>query len=411
MIVREDTSTYPASFPLEDTGTIYADPPAQPARIALIIGGVGRSGTSALTRVLNLLGAMVPDRTLPPGLGNDKGFWEPSDIVALNDEILRSFGSDWYDTSPLPEGWYQCAVANGYLDRIVTEIERAYRGEPLIALKDPRLCRLGPLYFAALGRLRYVPRIILPVRHPGEMIGSLILRNGIDPRVSELLWIRHMLETEAATRRYRRIWVSYDRLMRDWRGLATAIADGLDLTWPVALDDAAPDIDAFLDPALRHFDTGIDTPRIGPIAERLWACVARQPSDMEARIHREFDAVNTIVTDLDRLRVAQNEPDNVRIDGLNRVIAELNRRMRSLRGTPLTTVGLRHRMDGLRARTEALEQALAGASVPVTVTNALAALQADSLTMANHLDAALQSPYGALTRLLHRLNTRVIRRT
>jgi hypothetical protein len=404
--VLEDSLTYPVSFPLEEIAPVDIPRPAPSARIALIVAGVGRSGTSALTRVLNLLGAMLPEQVLPPAWGNEKGFWEPSAIVELNDEILRDLGSDWYDTHPLPQDWYQRAVAHGYLDRIVRVLERLYHGSPLIVIKDPRLCRLGPLYFAALERLRYAPRIILPVRHPNETSGSLARREGTDSRVAELLWIRHMLETEAATRRYKRIWVSYDHLLRDWRGLATGIADGLDLIWPTALDDAAPGIDAFLDPAMRHFDSGAS--EAGPIAARLWACVQRPTPDMEVRLRREFDTVNSIVTDLNRLEAAQAEPEDTRIEGLNHIIAGLNGRIRALHGNPLTVAGLQHRMDRLRVRTEALEQALAGAMLPSTVAQALAALQADSRTMTNRLDVAMQSPYGPLTRPLHWLKTRVL---
>lgn len=51
-------------------------------RIALLVMGVGRSGTSALTRVLNLLGAALPEALIGPGaprmsagIGSQQGWW------------------------------------------------------------------------------------------------------------------------------------------------------------------------------------------------------------------------------------------------------------------------------------------------------------------------------------------------
>jgi hypothetical protein len=178
--VLEETLTDPGSS-TEDSGeTIGFESTrrsANPDKIALIVAGVHRSGTSALTRVLNLLGATLPDQILPPGRGNERGFWEPRAIVELNDEILWGFGSDWFDIRPLPEGWFQRAVANGYIDRIMTVLESSYHGSPFIVIKDPRIARLAPLYFAALDRMRYMPRMILPVRHPSETAASLHGRN------------------------------------------------------------------------------------------------------------------------------------------------------------------------------------------------------------------------------------------
>ncbi len=426
LIFSESTET--VSAPLPDGPRLAA----APEKIALIVGGVGRSGTSALTRVLNLLGATLPEQVIPPGWGNEKGFWEPRAIVELSDEILRGFGSNYFDTRPLPGDWYQRAAANGYVERIAGTIERSYRGGRLIVIKDPRICRLGRLYFAALDRLGYTPRIILPVRQPGETVASLHRRDGTDPRISELVWVRHMLETEAVTRGYKRIWVSYDWLLRDWRGLAGSIADTLGVTWPVDAEDAAAAVDAFLDPDMRHFDSATRHAvlPVGPTAARLWACVRRQTPDIEARIRQDFDAIGSIVQDLDRLQAAQAVPDSARIDGLNQVIADLNGHIRALQADPSTVPGLRHQMDTLRKRAEALEQATrdawrtaaaALADVPAArtlfgaeaaepamltaITDALAALQADSKATADHLDIVLQSRSWALTRPLRWLRS------
>ncbi len=62
-------------------------------RTAIVVLGMQRSGTSALTRVLSLLGASLPRNLVAPGLGNETGHWEPAAAIRLNDEMLAHAGS------------------------------------------------------------------------------------------------------------------------------------------------------------------------------------------------------------------------------------------------------------------------------------------------------------------------------
>ena len=70
---------------------------ARKGRKALVVLGMHRSGTSALARVLSLRGAALPRQVLPPNAGNEKGYWEPERVVALNERILQSAGLAWND--------------------------------------------------------------------------------------------------------------------------------------------------------------------------------------------------------------------------------------------------------------------------------------------------------------------------
>ena len=57
----------------------------EPARVAIVVVGMHRSGTSAVTRVLSLLGAALPKNLLGAGKGNEEGHWEPSRLVVAHD--------------------------------------------------------------------------------------------------------------------------------------------------------------------------------------------------------------------------------------------------------------------------------------------------------------------------------------
>ena len=62
-----------------------------------VVLGMHRSGTSMMTRLLNLSGAYFGKDKESTGanLENPKGFWERRDVRNLNDYILHSLGCDW----------------------------------------------------------------------------------------------------------------------------------------------------------------------------------------------------------------------------------------------------------------------------------------------------------------------------
>ncbi len=56
-----------------------------------------RSGTSALSHAVHLLGASAAATLMPAGPDNPRGFWESSVVAAVNDETLAAGGSGWAD--------------------------------------------------------------------------------------------------------------------------------------------------------------------------------------------------------------------------------------------------------------------------------------------------------------------------
>ena len=71
----------------------------------LLVLGMLRSGTSATTRALGLLGAsMGPESSM--GM-----FWENQPMRRVNRALLDAFGGDWESPPVLPEGWVQSPEA------------------------------------------------------------------------------------------------------------------------------------------------------------------------------------------------------------------------------------------------------------------------------------------------------------
>src|SRR6185312_12242151 len=78
---------------------------------AILVLGMHRSGTSAVTRVLNLLGADLGSRLVAPAADNPAGFWEHADAVKINDDLLQALGRTWYDMRDMPANWLESDAA------------------------------------------------------------------------------------------------------------------------------------------------------------------------------------------------------------------------------------------------------------------------------------------------------------
>lgn len=228
-------------------------------RTAIFILGMHRSGTSALARLVNLLGASLPRRVLPAGLGNELGHWEPEAAVALHDRMLEAAGTPVNGLSGPPDAWFETPAAEAFLAPMRQLIDTEFAGEPLFVFKDPRTALLFPLWRRVLADLgvRCLPIVML--RDPLEAAASLVDRQAKavpwqswSLERAGLLWLRYMLAAERHTRGGIRAFCSYADLLDDWRRVATRLADDLGCAWPRPLAQAAPDIDAFLDAGHRH---------------------------------------------------------------------------------------------------------------------------------------------------------------
>ena len=63
---------------------------------AVVVLGMYRSGTSAITKEVIDIGAYPGTSLLEKQYDNEKGFWEDARIVSLNTNILKNFGLEWY---------------------------------------------------------------------------------------------------------------------------------------------------------------------------------------------------------------------------------------------------------------------------------------------------------------------------
>ena len=220
---------------------------------AVVIAGMHRSGTSALSRILNLVGCGMSEVLVGgENRGNERGHWESQRINELNNEILASAGSRWDDWEPINPNWHESPAREEYFEKARDALRLEFPSSRLFVIKDPRFCRLMEFWLHVIESMGITPLVVMPIRNPQEVAASLQSRDRIDPSIGRLLWLRHVLDAEAGSRGCQRVTARFDNLLKDWQGLVMRIGERLDVSWPKMSSATALDIEDFLTPDLRH---------------------------------------------------------------------------------------------------------------------------------------------------------------
>lgn len=236
-----------------------------------LVLGMHRSGTSALTRVLNLAGAKLPADLMPAATGNSAGHWESNRLVEHHDTLLSKLDSSWLD-------WRALNLNDKCRDvpqEIANILKAEYGDASQIVVKDPRICRFAPLFIEALEKANYDVHVVIPIRNPMEVCKSLEKRDGMLRTDSALLWLRHILDAEAATRKQKRAILTYEDLLTDWRKTLDGLTKHASFRLPCDIDDIAPLISDSLRPDLRHHTQATEDLQLDPLL-RDWVAQAWQ---------------------------------------------------------------------------------------------------------------------------------------
>ena len=272
-------------------------------KVAILVAGMHRSGTSALTRVLNLAGCDLPKTLVRPRRGNLAGFWESQPIVNLNMEILASAESFWDDLRRFDRNWCSSSVADGFRERAQQILQEEFGSSSLFVLKDPRTCRLMEFWIEAVKAFGARPLVVSPIRNPLDVAASLQVRDRIRPSVGHLIWLRHALDAEADSRGLKRAYLRYERLLTDPQTVVDTLGNDLGVSWPGRSGPHAEvKIAEFLSAELRHHESE-DALALSNPDLLDWARASFEIFDRWARGEvREEDAV-----DLGRIKAAFDE--------------------------------------------------------------------------------------------------------
>lgn len=260
-------------------------------RPVILVVGMHRSGTSAVTRLINLLGAELPGTLVPGGLGNELGHWETAEIVDLHDQMLWSAGVNVNALFAIRPEWFHSSEAEGFVQAVAELMTGPRPAAPMTVIKDPRMALFIPIWLRALDRVGQDARFVLPFRHPLEVANSLRRRqlqhfpDSVWPLGrGTALWLRYVLTAERETRKRRRTFVSFDAVLADWRTEAHRMAAQLGLAWP-RLEAGGAEINAFLHRDRKHEVAASGSPlppHLSRLLQSLERCVRRP--DAEARV-------------------------------------------------------------------------------------------------------------------------------
>lgn len=266
--------------------------------VALFVLGFGRSGTSALTRVLSLCGAALPAGLLGATSENPRGCWEPRAAIHLNETILRRHRSSGYDLSLRMQednasDTEQNAADVAKIKAFLTTLPKA----PVVVIKEPKITTVSGLWFEAAGLAGFDVATVIAVRHPLEVVASLEKRAAGQHYVrssAELVsawWLKYTLLAERNTRGVPRVFVEYRNLLEDWRGEVKRISAALDIDLG-AQDEGA--IEEFLTTDLRHHRNGGAVPEpfgtdwMSVVYQAMGAAARDEPWD-ESALDRVFE--------------------------------------------------------------------------------------------------------------------------
>lgn len=287
------------------------DPMAYPRKV-LFVAGAGRSGTSTLAGLMQILGLHVPKPEVSADDTNPKGFGEPQWVVDHHDRLLKEALVQVSDSRP--EAWFETGrVSTREPERIRTAewLAEHFEVNPELVVKDPRLSWFIGLWRVAAIRSGATPVFATMLRPPAEVVGSKqkYYANRLGSSHLVASWLNMLLHTERATRESvadgGRVFVRYEDLLTDWTRTVMSVGEQLQLQHVLhANSEAIRDGHRFVDPTLRRMTQTLDAlglpPRLLELTNDTWAQLntLADPGGDTASAHEVLDQLREGYVDL-----------------------------------------------------------------------------------------------------------------
>ena len=227
-------------------------------RIISVIG-VQRSGTSAITKGLQVLGVNLGGFYGQDVVGpdNEKGYFEDLEISLADISMLNSMGYTW-DNPVLP-------VFDGNVEQVLSAfypiaaniLQRRFESTNLFGFKDPLIARLLPLWNEIFKDVGAEVSYIIACRNPLSVAKSMEKRDGFDIVKGCYIWLGYITASLIHSAGYNRIVVDYDELMKDPEKQLRRTAERLNLKFDAGSPEFIEYKESFLSESLRHTSFGI----------------------------------------------------------------------------------------------------------------------------------------------------------
>lgn len=319
-------------------------------RDIICILGMHRSGTSLLTRILNLIGLDLGAEealTTEPAAFNPKGYWEHQQLTLISDAILKRFGGSWDKPPHFPHGWETSAALDDLRDAAERLLQTQFAEVPLWGWKDPRTCLTLPFWQRLLPEMRY----IICLRNPLDVARSLEHRDRLSAETSFALWLNYVASALRDTVGKARLVIFYEDLMDDGLRELQRLAEFLGKLERAQQVEVQNTIAQFIEKNLQHHRTGTWlTPGSASVGLRAMALYQAQRiavsferndisgrQELDEQIQNALDALSQYSTpgsrspslNVERLTMSERalEATSTRIDEKDEIVERLSRQV------------------------------------------------------------------------------------
>lgn len=219
-------------------------------KVILVIG-VERSGTSAITKGLESLGVFLGSTLIPGNNFNEKGFWEDTDFHSLNFEILNSFSGRYRRLVPLNKKEVTFLFEKGFQKKAIQLLHQKLPTDCPLGVKDPRFALLLPFWKKIFQECNVSPSFVIALRNPLSVAACHEQFKIQHREKSFWMWISHILNSLFNTEGSPRIIIDYDALLENPSFQMKRVAQKLHLEIKETLLKNYSN--HFINPSLRHF--------------------------------------------------------------------------------------------------------------------------------------------------------------
>lgn len=220
-------------------------------RRIIVVLGVHRSGTSALTKGLETMGVSLGNTLISPNIFNEKGYWEDSDFHGLNLEMLNAFDVRFRRILPIDQEEIMILCQKGYLARASALLCEKLSSNHLLGIKDPRFSILLPFWRKVFNQCEVHASFVIALRHPWNVAACQEQFKNQHQEKSLWIWISYILSCLEHSQGTERNIVDYDELLKNPVHQMCRVAKTLQL--PLDATILKSYSNDFLDSSLRHF--------------------------------------------------------------------------------------------------------------------------------------------------------------
>lgn len=244
-------------------GAVGEQRPTDGAQRVVVVLGFHRSGTSMVTRMLDLLGVDLGDERellAAEERDNARGYWEPRWMIELNEELLELVASGTFEPFSPEPGWELSEQLDPLRERAREQLSAHFAQSGVWGWKDPRTSLTLPFWRTVIDAPM---SFVICVRSPADAVASALKRGLVDMHRWSYAerWLDYTGAALANTLPDERLLVFYEDVLHDPAGETQRLAEFL------AVESPSPErlrqSTASVDPELRHhmtdaFDVAVD---------------------------------------------------------------------------------------------------------------------------------------------------------